>query len=77
MLLECALRLIIPFQGKTRKRDMYKGRRLMSSQTRLLYTRRFLPLFVTQFFGALNDNILKNALVILLTLIALKIACAM
>ena len=39
----------------------------MSSQTRLLYTRRFLPLFVTQFFGALNDNILKNALVILLT----------
>jgi MFS family permease len=39
----------------------------MSSQTHLLRSRRFLPLFVTQFFGALNDNVLKNALVVLLT----------
>jgi len=39
----------------------------MSSQTHLLQTRRFLPLFVTQFLGALNDNVLKNALVVLLT----------
>lgn len=31
------------------------------------YTRRFLPLFSTQFFGAFNDNVLKNALVILIT----------
>lgn len=30
-------------------------------------TRRFLPLFITQFLGALNDNLLKNALVILIT----------
>ncbi len=29
--------------------------------------RRFLPLFWTQFFGAFNDNFLKNALVILVT----------
>ncbi|MBF0370170.1 MAG: acyl-[ACP]--phospholipid O-acyltransferase [Magnetococcales bacterium] len=29
--------------------------------------RRFWPLFVTQFLGALNDNIFKNALVILIT----------
>jgi len=39
----------------------------MSTQTHLLRERRFLPLFVTQFLGALNDNVLKNALVVLLT----------
>ena len=33
----------------------------------LLKTRRFLPLFVTQFLGAFNDNLFKNALVILVT----------
>ena len=33
----------------------------------LLTVRRFLPLFITQFLGALNDNIIKNALVILIT----------
>ncbi|HJS31863.1 MAG TPA: MFS transporter, partial [Alphaproteobacteria bacterium] len=32
----------------------------------LLRTRRFLPLFVTQFLGAMNDNLLKNALAILI-----------
>jgi acyl-[acyl-carrier-protein]-phospholipid O-acyltransferase/long-chain-fatty-acid--[acyl-carrier-protein] ligase len=31
----------------------------------LLRTRRFLPLFVTQALGALNDNVFKNALVVL------------
>ena len=39
---------------------------MQSSQTELLKTRRFLPLFVTQFLGALNDNLFKNALVILI-----------
>ena len=39
----------------------------MSSQFTLLTRRRFLPLFVTQFMGALNDNVLKNAMVILIT----------
>jgi len=34
------------------------------SQYSLLGSRRFLPLFCTQFLGALNDNIYKNALVI-------------
>ncbi|MFA7293793.1 MAG: MFS transporter, partial [Rhodocyclaceae bacterium] len=29
--------------------------------------RRFAPLFVTQFLGALNDNVLKNAMIVLLT----------
>lgn len=37
------------------------------TQYRLLTTRRFLPLFVTQFFNAFNDNVFKNALVILIT----------
>lgn len=36
----------------------------------LLGTRRFLPLFITQFLGAFNDNVFKNALVILITYIA-------
>jgi acyl-[acyl-carrier-protein]-phospholipid O-acyltransferase / long-chain-fatty-acid--[acyl-carrier-protein] ligase len=31
----------------------------------LLETRRFLPLFVTQLLGAMNDNVFKNALIIL------------
>ena len=33
--------------------------------TRLLKQRRFLPLFVTQFLGAFNDNLLKFALLFL------------
>src|ERR1700754_907956 len=32
----------------------------------LMTTRRFAPLFWAQFFAALNDNVLKNALVIIL-----------
>lgn len=32
----------------------------------LLRSRRFLPLFITQFLGAFNDNFFKNALVILI-----------
>lgn len=39
----------------------------MSSTLSLLRARRFGPLFVTQFFGAFNDNLFKNALVVLLT----------
>ncbi len=37
---------------------------MRSSQLRLLFSRRLLGLFVAQFLGALNDNLLKNALVI-------------
>ena len=33
----------------------------------ILTSRRFLPLFITQFLGAFNDNLFKNAMVILLT----------
>lgn len=36
-------------------------------QFSLLKSRRFLPLFLTQFLGAFNDNLFRNALVILIT----------
>jgi MFS family permease len=39
----------------------------MSGQFSLLETRRFAPFFWTQFLGAFNDNLFKNALVVLLT----------
>ncbi|HJV92771.1 MAG TPA: MFS transporter, partial [Azonexus sp.] len=39
----------------------------MSGQFGLLKTRRFAPFFGTQFLGAFNDNLFKNALVVLLT----------
>ena len=35
------------------------------SQLHLLTTKRFLPMFLTQFLGAFNDNLFKNALVIM------------
>lgn len=38
----------------------------MSKQFRLLREPRLLPLFITQFLGAFNDNLLKNAMVILI-----------
>lgn len=36
-------------------------------QTHLLKSKRFLPLFITQFFGAFNDNVFKNAFLIWFT----------
>jgi len=36
------------------------------NQFALLKDKRFLPLFITQFFGAFHDNLFKNALVVLL-----------
>lgn len=45
----------------------------MSKQLVLLKKRRFLPLFITQFFGAFNDNACKNAFLIWFTYdVALK-----
>ena len=35
-------------------------------QFQLLASRRFLPFFLTQFFGALNDNLFKNALLVII-----------
>ena len=40
---------------------------MSTANLEILKSRRFLPLFITQFLGALNDNIFKNALVILVT----------
>jgi 1-acyl-sn-glycerol-3-phosphate acyltransferase len=37
------------------------------SQFALLKTRRFLPFFLTQFLGAFNDNLFRNALVVSIT----------
>ena len=37
----------------------------LKSQFHLFAKRRFLPFFVTQFLGALNDNLFKNALLVL------------
>lgn len=39
----------------------------MTPSLTLLRKRRFLPLFVTQFLGAFNDNLYKSAMVILVT----------
>ncbi len=39
---------------------------MANSELDLLKTRRFFPLFVTQFLGAANDNFFKNALVMLI-----------
>lgn len=36
----------------------------MTTQTHLIHSRRFLPLFVTQLLNAFNDNLFKNAMVL-------------
>ena len=43
-----------------------------TSQFALLRTKRFLPFFSTQFLGAFNDNVYKNALVALIVFTALR-----
>ena len=43
------------------------------SQFGLLTTRRFRPFFFTQFFGAFNDNVFKNALVLIITFQAIDL----
>src|SRR5579883_1536886 len=40
---------------------------MAATQLHLLRSRRLLPLFITQFLGAVNDNLLKIALVTLVT----------
>ncbi len=45
-----------------------------SSQFSLLGQRRFAPFFVTQFLGALNDNVFRNGLVILITFQGVMVA---
>jgi len=38
-----------------------------ASLTRLLVARRFAPYFLTQFLGAFNDNVFRQALILLIT----------
>ena len=40
---------------------------MQTSSWHLLATRRFLPLFLTQFLGAFNDNLYKMAMIVLIT----------
>lgn len=40
---------------------------MMKNNEHLLSTRRFLPMFLTQFFGALNDNVYKQSLLLVIT----------
>ena len=37
----------------------------MQNVRHLLRTRRFLPIFVTQFLGAFNDNLFRTAMIML------------
>ncbi len=45
----------------------------VSNQFALLRERRFAPFFITQFMGALNDNVFRNGLVILITFQGVRI----
>lgn len=47
-----------------------------NNQFQLLRERRFLPFFVTQFLGAFNDNVYKNALITLLAFQVTRTAAA-
>ncbi|MGB0576766.1 MAG: MFS transporter, partial [Alphaproteobacteria bacterium] len=40
---------------------------MTESSSNLLKSRRFLPLFITQFLGAMNDNLMKQALIVMIT----------
>src|SRR5689334_9626013 len=44
-----------------------------SNQFALLGQKRFGPFFLTQFFGAFNDNVYKNALIILIAFQATRV----
>jgi MFS family permease len=46
----------------------------MKEQEHLLKNKKFWPTFWTQFFGAFNDNVFKNALVMLITYKAYKLS---
>jgi 1-acyl-sn-glycerol-3-phosphate acyltransferase len=52
-----------PYPMDTMAKDKEK---IVRSQFGLLRIRRFAPFFWTQFFGAFNDNVFKNALIILI-----------
>ncbi|MEH6461303.1 MFS transporter [Chitinimonas sp. JJ19] len=45
-----------------------------NNQFDLFKTRRFLPLFITQFLGAFNDNLFKNAMLVMIAFFGLGFA---
>ena len=51
----------------TASRDDPRGLLLIQNVTHLLRARRFLPLFATQFLGAFNDSLFKQAVVLFVT----------
>src|SRR5687767_2856535 len=54
--------------GRRQRRSPQGRTQVMSTVVwPLLTSRRFAPLFVTQFLGAFNDNLLKSALAIFIT----------
>jgi len=55
-----------PLRSALARKDYGSGRVTERSQFRLLAERRFGPFFGVQFLGAMNDNVFKQALVILL-----------
>ncbi len=46
------------------RRETGKHNTGMTTQTHLIHSRRFLPLFITQLLNAFNDNLFKNAMVL-------------
>src|SRR5256885_14868474 len=44
-----------------------RGQALIQNVTHLLRSRRFMPLFSTQFLGAFNDSLFKQAVVLFVT----------
>ena len=46
------------------------------NQFQLLRERRFMPFFLTQALGAFNDNVFKNALVILVAFLTTQLSVA-
>src|SRR4051795_9894058 len=44
-----------------------RGQRLIQNVSHLLRARRFMPLFATQFLGAFNDSLFKQAVVLFVT----------
>lgn len=40
---------------------------MTDKKSSFIFTRRFLPIFLTQFFGAFNDNLFRQAVIILIT----------
>ena len=56
--------MTIPLWVRKTERQETGKIHFMTQSTKLIRTRRFLPLFVTQLLGTFNDNLFKNAMVL-------------